>query len=48
MIAFCHLRNGERTFVIDRVKAAKLLGEKYKIPENWEPESIILVGFAES
>ncbi len=42
VIAFCHLRNDERTFVMDRVRAAKLLDEKYKIPEGWEPESIIL------
>ena len=42
IIAYCHLRGEERTFVIDRINKAKLLDEKYKIPKGWEPESIIL------
>lgn len=42
IIAFCHLRNEERTFVIDRINQSKLLDEKYEIPNGWEPESIIL------
>ena len=40
--AFCHLREEERNFVIDRINSATLLDEKYNIPNNWEPEDIIL------
>lgn len=42
IIAFCHLREEERTFVIDRINQAALLDDKYKIPKGWTPESIIL------
>lgn len=42
LIAFCHLREEERTFAIERINSATLLDEKYNIPENWSPESIIL------
>ena len=42
IIAYCHLRKEERTFVIDRIIAATMLEEKYVIPEGWSPESIIL------
>ena len=42
IIAYCHLRDDERTFVIDRIIQAKLLDEDYKIPKGWTPESIIL------
>jgi len=40
--AFCYLREEERNFVIERINSAVLLDEKYKIPKNWGPESIIL------
>lgn len=39
IIAFCHLRDDERTFVTDRISRAAILDERYKIPEGWEPES---------
>jgi len=42
IIAFCHLREEERTFVIDRIHQAKLLYEGYEISKGWSPESIIL------
>jgi len=42
IVAFCHLRKEERTFVIDRINSAVILDEKYKIPKNWSSESIIL------
>ncbi len=42
IIAFCHLRDDERTFVIDRIHQARLLDENYEIPKDWSPESIIL------
>ena len=41
IIAFCYLRNGERTFVIDRISQVALLDESYKIPKGWKPESIV-------
>ncbi|MBU0977610.1 MAG: WYL domain-containing protein [Nanoarchaeota archaeon] len=41
IIAYCHLRNEERTFVTDRIYRAAILDEKYKIPGGWEPESIV-------
>lgn len=41
IIAFCYLRNEERTFVTDRISKAALLDESYKIPDGWEPESIV-------
>lgn len=41
IVAFCHLRNEERTFVMDRISRATILDEKYKIPKGWEPESIV-------
>mgnify|MGYP001574454825 FL=1 len=42
IIAHCNLRKEERTFIIDRINKAALLNEKYRIPKNWTPESIIL------
>jgi len=39
---FCHLREEERNFVIDRIGSVAMLDEKYKIPKGWQPESIIL------
>ncbi len=41
IIAFCHLREEERTFVTDRISKAAILDEPYKIPKGWEPESIV-------
>lgn len=41
IIAYCHLRNEERTFVTDRISQAAILDESYKIPKGWEPESIV-------
>lgn len=41
IIAYCHLRNEERTFVTDRISQAAILDESYKIPNGWEPESIV-------
>ena len=38
----CYLREDERNFVIDRINSAIILDEKYTIPKNWSPESIIL------
>ena len=42
IIAYCHLRGDERTFVIDRIIQVKVLDEKYEIPKGWSSESIIL------
>lgn len=42
IIAFCHLREDERNFVIDRISSVAILDEKYSIPKGWAPESIIL------
>lgn len=42
IIAYCHLREDERTFVIERISSATILDEKYTIPKNWSPESIVL------
>ena len=42
VIAYCHLRNEERTFVIDRINSAAILNVEYIIPKGWTPESIIL------
>ena len=39
IIAYCHLRDGERTFVIPRINRAAILNESYKIPKGWTPES---------
>ena len=36
IIAYCHLRDDERTFVIDRIIQAKLLDEEYEIPKRLE------------
>lgn len=41
IIAYCHLRDEERTFVTDRISRAALLDESYKIPKGWQPESIV-------
>jgi predicted DNA-binding transcriptional regulator YafY len=41
IIAYCHLRDEERTFVTDRISQAAILDESYKIPNGWEPESIV-------
>ncbi len=42
IIAYCHLRKDERTFVIDRINSAAMLDERYSIPRGWSPESVIL------
>lgn len=42
VVAYCHLREDERTFVKDRINKVALLNDKYKIPKNWSPESIII------
>ena len=42
IIAYCHLREDERIFAIERINSAALLDEKYEIPKGWRPESIIL------
>ncbi|MBU2522845.1 MAG: WYL domain-containing protein [Nanoarchaeota archaeon] len=42
IIAFCHLRDEERTFAVERINSATILDEKYAIPKNWSPESIII------
>jgi len=41
IIAYCHLRKDERTFVIPRINKASILNENYKIPKGWKPESIV-------
>ena len=41
IIAYCYLRNEERTFVINRISQATILDEGYKIPKGWKPESIV-------
>ena len=41
LIAYCHLRDGERTFIIDRINSTSILDETYSIPKNWTPESIL-------
>lgn len=33
--AYCHLREGIRTFRIDRIKDIKITDDKYKIPEDY-------------
>ena len=42
IVGFCHLREDERNFVIDRINSVAILEEKYSIPKGWSPESIIL------
>ena len=39
IIAYCHLREGERTFVTDRISRTAILDDEYEIPNGWEPES---------
>ncbi|MBI2630051.1 WYL domain-containing protein [Candidatus Pacearchaeota archaeon] len=39
VIAFCHLRQEERTFVINRINQAAILDESYKVPKDWISES---------
>ena len=42
VVAYCNLREEERTFVIKRINKVALLNEKYSISKGWTPESIIL------
>ncbi|MBI5148437.1 WYL domain-containing protein [Candidatus Pacearchaeota archaeon] len=42
IVAFCHLREEERTFIIGRINSAAILDEGYSIPKGWSPENIIL------
>jgi len=44
IIAYCHLRKEERTFVTKHILAAALLKDTYKIPRNWQPTSIVRSG----
>ncbi len=41
IIAYCHLRNEERTFVKDRISKATILNENYRVPDGWKSESIV-------
>ncbi|MEK6927171.1 MAG: WYL domain-containing protein [Nanoarchaeota archaeon] len=42
IVAYCHLREEERTFAIERISSAAILDKKYNIPKNCSPESILL------
>ncbi len=42
IIGFCHLRDEERTFAIERINAVAMLDKNFTITKNWTPESIIL------
>jgi predicted DNA-binding transcriptional regulator YafY len=44
IVAYCHLRKEERTFVTSRIRAAGLLKKRYKIPKGWRPQSIVSKG----
>lgn len=44
IIAYCHLREEERTFVTERIRSAALLNEKYTIPKGWKPHSRVWSG----
>ncbi len=39
IIAFCYLRNEERTFVMNRISQAAMFDENYKIPKGGVPKS---------
>ena len=39
LTAFCYKRQAERTFVKERIGFAKIIGEKYALPEDWTPQS---------
>lgn len=39
IIAYCHLRKEERTFVTKRILAAALLKDKYEIPKGWKAKN---------
>jgi predicted DNA-binding transcriptional regulator YafY len=39
IIAYCHLRKDERTFVTNRINKAALTSEHYTIPKDYVPES---------
>lgn len=39
IIAYCHLRNGERVFRTQRISQATMLDEGYSIPKGWKPEN---------
>lgn len=41
IIAYCHLRKEERTFVTKRILGAALLKETYELPKNWKAKSIV-------
>ena len=41
LIAYCHLREEERTFVKDRIISTIIQDEKYEIPKGWTPQSIV-------
>ena len=42
IVTYCHLRDDERVFAIERIRSAAILDEKYSIPKDWNPENIIL------
>jgi predicted DNA-binding transcriptional regulator YafY len=39
IIAYCHLRDEERTFIIKRINQVAILDESYKSPNGWSPKS---------
>lgn len=41
IVAYCHLRGEERTFVTRRISQAAILDESYKTSKGWKPESIV-------
>lgn len=45
VIAFCHLRNEIRTFVLDRIKLLRLTDETFKPPENFDLNEYIKHSF---
>ena len=38
LIAYCYLRDDERTFVKDRIRSAIIQDQKYTIPKGWKPK----------
>src|SRR5688572_21806430 len=44
--AFCHLRNGLRTFRLDRVQQARLLETNFKAPKNFDALDYLLNALA--
>jgi predicted DNA-binding transcriptional regulator YafY len=47
LVAYCHLRQGMRTFRIDRIQGLKTLGQPFQMPEDFDVQAYLSRAFSD-